>query len=793
MPQIPFKVSARAARLIGRENVSNADGALIELIKNSYDAGASICVVYFDCTNQDDNSIYIIDNGHGMNAQVIEDNWMTIGTDNKEHDYLGEDGRVKAGAKGIGRFALDRLGGKAEMITHPKSGKETYFWNVNWEDFEETGTTIENVYANIEINQGFDFQNSVKNLLDLFEQRIDFKRHKFNNGTILKIKELRDDWSDYYIDKINTNLEFLVPAKEQTIFELYVFNKEFPKKYGQISSLAEYDFDYKLRAIVLPNKNIEIEIHRNELDLKLVDMDLFELEEMKAAPYDIDTFKRGFFQKSTTLNYLLPNFEKEFNKNVLDNLGGFEFTMYFIKRSFSNNDRKKFFYRNFDSGKRDSWMNTFSGIKVYRDYFRVRPYGEMEGSSFDWLMLGERAAKSPAAPSHKTGSWRVRPNQISGSISISRLNNLNFEDKSSREGFQENKEFQALKEIIKKIVHEFEYDRQYVMRALDKLYSKKNFDEQDRKQADKIAKNILNKMVDNEHEDIGTLTEKNIKSLNAHNVNILAKSYLAQQRSFKDLITENQLLRALASTGLTLTSFAHDLSNLSSNILHRNNNVKKMMSRLIDDHQLLELKEYQNPFVLIDDMAKEDERLKNWLEFSLNTIKVDKRKRNKVDLYKYFEVFERSWNPVLTFQKVNIVVPSSMDNERFYFRIFEIDFDSIFNNLISNSLSAFRREDASEKREIRIELYEINDELVINYSDSGPGLSQDINEPFKIFDPLFTTKRDKAGKEVGTGLGMWIVRSTVDYYNGLIKITNIRPGFSLQLVFPKRKDEGVLN
>ena len=169
--KVPFRVSARTARLIGRENIATAKGAIIELVKNAYDADSQLCLIFFDnyystirqtltefeftdlmqkgissdiilkvykktldgYTLQDDcleesknslkanlqqlSSLYIIDAGEGMTEQIIKNNWMTIGTDNKAHDYFTKSGRVKAGAKGIGRFALDKLGSKCEMIT----------------------------------------------------------------------------------------------------------------------------------------------------------------------------------------------------------------------------------------------------------------------------------------------------------------------------------------------------------------------------------------------------------------------------------------------------------------------------------------------------------------------------------------------------------------------------------------------------------------------------------------------------------------------------------------------------
>ena len=81
--QIPFTVSARTARLIGQENFANAEGAIIELVKNSYDADASVCIIIIDPVN---DSICILDNGDGMTEKIIRNQWMTIGTDDKNEN-----------------------------------------------------------------------------------------------------------------------------------------------------------------------------------------------------------------------------------------------------------------------------------------------------------------------------------------------------------------------------------------------------------------------------------------------------------------------------------------------------------------------------------------------------------------------------------------------------------------------------------------------------------------------------------------------------------------------------------
>ena len=162
MREIEFQVSARTAQLIGRQNVSNAEGAIFELVKNAYDADAKNCLValiphyaeiptyvhretmfwlnsisslnlfdYYQPQNSRDTvlvempddarqifsaelaeimDLWIIDDGTGMTADVIENQWMVIGTDNKAANTKTRKGRSKTGAKGIGRFALDRLG-----------------------------------------------------------------------------------------------------------------------------------------------------------------------------------------------------------------------------------------------------------------------------------------------------------------------------------------------------------------------------------------------------------------------------------------------------------------------------------------------------------------------------------------------------------------------------------------------------------------------------------------------------------------------------------------------------------
>ena len=196
--RIPFKVSARTARLIGRENVATSKGAIIELVKNGYDADSRFSIVLIDnrygvyhvqldksdydklislgtdktlldsiYQQKDDvyverndvdaetigrlkkqlqrNAvIYIIDAGEGMTGYIIQNYWMTIGTDNKSTQYITKGGRVKVGAKGIGRFALDKLGEQCEMFT--------FFDPKVHQDIKADGSTTGNIGWSIGMN-----------------------------------------------------------------------------------------------------------------------------------------------------------------------------------------------------------------------------------------------------------------------------------------------------------------------------------------------------------------------------------------------------------------------------------------------------------------------------------------------------------------------------------------------------------------------------------------------------------------------------------------------------------------
>ncbi|WP_373072219.1 ATP-binding protein [Sulfurimonas sp.] len=809
MRKIPFTVSARTARLIGRENIASSKGAIVELVKNCYDADSPIAIIYFkriietviekeiidgkevDVENKVDKSeLFIIDAGEGMTEQIIKKHWMTIGTNNKESDFFTKSGRVKAGAKGIGRFALDKLGDKCEMITkfNPKvhkdvddNGQDTNFkayqWEVDWTDFEGAGKTIDQVSATLIGAEELDLKDYLLNEINDENIKNVIQNYSFEYGTIFKISSLRDEWEDFYVEQVFNDLEVLVPPKEQNTFELYLYSSENPNEYGQLIGSICDDYDYKLVAKADENQKVSIRIYREEYDLERINPKLFDYQEMKEDKFTLKSFQKGYWDKETTFSKLLPGYEEVDAKNNLGNIGTFEFTLYFMKKDYLTKDIEKFFYKKFNSNERKAWLDKFGGIKIFRDDFRVRPYGESKDSAFDWLGLGGIKSKSPAPIAHKSRGWKVGPSHISGAINISRIGNINFQDKSSREGLQENESFKIFKEIIISIIKVFEKDRAQIAYMMNKLDYDVNFDRRQQEEADKLAKRILEEQ-ERRRKNNKSGTEEDSEKIQ------LAQSNKDKDAKIEKLEDEQKTLRGMASSGIVIASFTHELGNLNEKLQSRMEKLKQLFARKVSEDTFQDVQDYMNPYILMEEMQKQDNKLSNWLKFSLASARRDKRKRKKINLINYFENFKNSWESVLQHRHITFKL-NILKKDLYEMRFFEIDIDSIYNNLLVNSIEAMSKE---KTREITISLNSNDKEIIIDYTDTGKGLSKDIENPYDIFEPLYTTKRNKhTGEVIGTGLGMWIIKTIVKDYDGSYSLVYPKNGgFGLRISFIKK-------
>lgn len=499
--RIPFKVSARTARLIGRENVATSKGAIIELVKNGYDADSRFSIIlidnrygvyhnqlaqldydhllsigiessllesiyefkedrFYEKTGvdivqigllkkqlQQNSTLYIIDAGEGMTGSIIQNFWMTIGTDNKSTNYMTNGGRVKAGAKGIGRFALDKLGTQCEMFTFfdpvvhediNNDGTPTnfigYHWLVNWNEFEGANKTIDTIGAELEGITDITYMDCLKALplTDKLKQLI--AERPVLHGTILKITKLRDIWDKEATKRIFDDLGVLVPPSESREFVINLQSLDEPDQYGEVESSFCDDYDYKIEAHADDNQNVRIRIYRHEYNVEAIPQSFFKRDKQQHYPYKHENFVLGYWDTNRTFAQLIPGYSSYDVNSILSRIGAFDFTFYYLKKSATRDDESRFFYRQCPFNLRRNWLEKYGGIKIFRDGFRVRPYGEKKDPAFDWLRLGSRKVASPAGIAKKDGGYKVESDNVAGSILISRISNLEFEDKSSREG-----------------------------------------------------------------------------------------------------------------------------------------------------------------------------------------------------------------------------------------------------------------------------------------------------------------------------------------------------------------------
>lgn len=756
MAKMKYKMSSRATILLGRESVSRVDGAIIELVKNTYDADAGFCFLCFDVEH---DQIYLLDNGVGMTKGIIETCWMLIGTDNKRVEYLSTKKRIKSGEKGIGRFALDRLGSKCKMYTKHDS-EELILWETDWSIFEKSGQIIDDVEAEFSYCLGQRFEDvipaEIKSAISKFADEAEDNQFSLNKGTLFIISGLRDKWTNREKEKVIDVLGYLIPPVEQQNYTI-ITQGSLSDDAIKVDNDITDDFDYKVHAHFDGEKVIAT-VFRNEFDLNVMPKELFRQEAFSVKPYRMEDFAKESFEVTHTVAELTGNDSSEYAE-MCRQVGPFDFHFTFMK--LSNRAEGPYYYKAV-SNKRKVWMETHGGLKIYRDNFLVRPYGDPTSKSFDWLGLDARKGINPVAISDKSGQWHVNNSQLQGTVLISRVFNSSILDKSSREGIIENAFFEMLSTLLIDIISIFEKDRAYIIRNIKQYNDNQQQREKAKEEAADIAKNLLGKK---------RKRKKEQKQDTPSDAEKLAEAVQIFQEEREELISEIKLLRALATNGLMTTTMVHDLKSINALLVSRVRGFRLAIKQ--NDASQIQRN--------LDDLKTNDEFLKSWITVITTQTKKDRRKRLKKDIYKTIAESLKLIKPILDRKRVNVHFLT--DGGEAYKKIFATDFDSIIYNLIINSIESFEETEVAE-RLIEI-VVESDDVLTIHYSDNGHGLTDAFKKnPYSIFEYGTTSKFDAEGKAVGTGLGMYIVASSISEYNGRYTITKVEDGFGLDITIP---------
>lgn len=757
MAKVSFNVDAYTARLIGRENVAKLNGAVLELVKNTYDADASVCFLYYDESMQE---LYIGDNGCGMTPEIIMRHWMTIGRSTKKTSYVSKGGRIQTGAKGIGRFALDRIADRCIMLTATNDNR--FIWRVDWRDFEKESAITEVTADLDDTDISFStFTNQMKNsdLIKLIADQFD------EHGTIFRLSMLRDKWGQKLISDIKNELTTLIPGELSQSFNIYLFdNSTSIEDAAVLHSDESFSYDYKIEFAVSEDGRTNVKLWREEFDFG----SSFE-HVMEAASFSKED--RAFFTGTpinydTTLSEIITKDKDKLNNTI----GAFSGKLYFAKLQVPKNEQKKFYYKTVID--RSDFREAFGGIKLYRDQFRVRPYGDPHTSNYDWLQLSSRKNRSPAAVSHPHGAWRVRGDQMLGSVYISRVN-ITLPDQANREGIIETPEFGMLKDFLVGIIQLFERDRQYVCRKLNELYNRETEAEKYRQEIEEKAE-AESKRKENTSEK----RQDTVPPALMVEASKAQKVIEDKEETIRNLEDENRLLRVLATTGIAINSYIHEFKEQTHKL-----NMKIVMAKEALEYE----KDYDEALNQIQAANQIRGSFTSWFRVTIESVRRDKRTLKNVDLKAFISQLCDSWNQVLSGNGIHII-DEYPDNEVTY-RCFPYEIEIILNNLITNSATILR--DLNEERkEIRITLLDQQSNIVLGYSDNGPGLASAYkSNPDLILEPFESNKMNELGELVGTGMGMWLIKRTVSDYNGSVDLSQNRSepkGFYCKIILPKK-------
>lgn len=748
MPKIPFNVDAYTAKLIGRENVSGLDGAILELVKNTYDADASVCFLYYEKSS---DTLYLGDNGTGMTEEIILKHWMTIGSSSKSINFKTKKGRVQTGAKGIGRFALDRIADQCDLLTISKN--EHLLWSVDWDSFK-LGQKITDITASLD-STDISFEKFMEGIYNKDVIKL-IKKTFVTTGTIFKLNNLRDTWDNEVVESIRNNLLTLIPPEFKEVYNIYLFEQN--TKFEEAALLqdnGEFSFDYKIDFNVSLDGKVIVDIIRDEFNFG-GDFDRIILE----AGFDTrdkEYFKGSPISKEYTFSEILASKE-----NVVNSIGTFKGTLYFSKITAAKADKEKYYYKEI-SGRPDL-RDSFGGIRIYRDGFRVRPYGDPKMSAYDWLMLASRKNKSPAAISHETGSWRVNADQMHGSVYISRTN-ITLPDQANRQGIVETKEFKQLRDFLRNIIKLFEQDRQYVCRTLSKYYDKTH-------PTASIEAELKKKITEDSKSKNSTQSNPSSSyiptSIEVSKVSVLIEK---KDATIQELENEVKMLRVLATTGIVTNTYVHELKALTHKL-----NMKIIMAK-----ESLEL-DHDDVAALKQINAANDirEAFTSWFRVTIESVRRDKRQMQEANMQLLLSKLVDAWKDSLKPKNITIHLA---DNDA-VFKCFPYEIESIINNLIANSATAFDKAAYTEKS-IYINVHQTNNGIVVSYNDNGPGLSPAYKKrPWLILESFESDKKNNMGDMIGTGMGMWIINRIVNEYNGSIDLsenTTRETGFYIKL------------
>jgi hypothetical protein len=666
---------ARIIALIGDELISDEPVAVVELVKNAYDADATHVRVAFEGANDlDPETLIVEDDGHGMDLDTVLTGWFEPGTVHKKQGQRSPSGRLFQGAKGIGRFAAARLAESLLMETKTKGARTGVSVLLDWGSFTDSSYLDEVT---------IDYQIDPLSMLA--------------HGTKLSLINLhaRRHWSEDDFDALHNRLSRLVSP--------------FQTSTGQ----AEVsDFEIELDIPGYPLLTGRVEPH------KLTTVPKYRL----AGELSED----GGFSGELVIDGEIVRRLKEYalgSKDEKVGCGPFAVEIRAWDRDRPGLTPYMVQFNESVTGLRRI-LNAYTGVSIYRDGFRVHPYGEQ---GLDWLSLDTRSRQNP--------TMRLANNQVIAAIRISRDGNVELSDRTNREGLVHNSAYDALIEWFTRILAILEEQR-YRVRPRE----------------------------DNKPEETSTLFEpfdmsdvvkRTDEQLGAtHPVTQLVKTKDSEIRDgVKRLQDHYSRVLMAAGLGQLIDLVVHEIGAPLGRAHRELKNLETALHATLGDHRFAGLKDnFKNLRAYLEQIYALRERLIPKVAGKrgrATSFAVQEEIQGNLELYSNLIAKQRI--AVETkFPKDSLVVHMSRSN-----------LGQIIANLLDNSIYWLTQHHGDGKGgRIGIRLTSLRSGFRVRIADDGPGVEEGDRD--RIFDAEFTRKSN------GIGLGLFIARQVIESYGKLL-------------------------
>lgn len=412
---VTYKIrpAGRHILTIGKDLIQDNYAAVVELVKNAYDADSTDANIEFKkSSDRRGYSIVISDHGHGMNREDVINKWLVPSTGDKIKRHSSPNGRPLQGNKGVGRYAASILGEDMLLETvNLKREKTTAY--LQWKDFEKA-EYLDDVPILIETTKVPE-PHGTRLTINMSEEHI----KRWNKKTFRKLQ--------YELKKLKSPVSAIFNSDE---FNINLTVDDFPYDLGEheetIESYLLFDlFDYKISGKITEDGKGVLTYSSQKAPNMIEEEIAFDLKEPTGCgKLDIDI--RVYDRDGDSLDSLI-------NRGLRDASG----------RDLGKAEVKRL-------------LDAYNGIGVYRNGFRIRPLGDPD---FDWLELNKRRINMPTRC--------IGVNQAIGYVQIQPHEQSNLVEKSARDGLKENEAFDQLKKVTMRVISQLEMRRYEYRRRED--------------------------------------------------------------------------------------------------------------------------------------------------------------------------------------------------------------------------------------------------------------------------------------------------------------------------------------